>query len=333
MKKALLIAAVLFLQSGIAQAANWRSDAVKVILKYGKELGFHASSTLIFEFLKEYLWTAKEESGKGDGTKQGSITAEDARRLHELLQKMLNDRNYLANLNPDLVAYLQNWQRCTQAIDLDLMIGSCTAVIRVANDTNDNLAIAFNNRGFSYYRKREYGRSIQDYNQAIQLNSRLKPAYNNRGVAFAETKQYDRAGKDFDETIRLAPNDALGFYNRGHVYDDLGQYDHAIQYYDRAIRINPSYVDAFVNRGMAYSDKGQYDVAIQDFNRAIQIDPSYALAYVNRGLAHNKKMEFDSAFKDWDRAFQIDPKFACSLLLQSRLNLSSYLQSRGCTIK
>ena len=337
MRKALWIVTLLCLQSGVTEAANWRAEAVQIILKYGREyakdIGFHASSTIIFELLKDYVWASKENVPKADGNKQGPITPEDARKLRQLLDRMLSDRNYLDNLNPDLVRYAQSWQRCTQAIDADLMIGSCTAVIKAASDTNDNLAIAFNNRGFSYQRKGDYDRAIKDYNQAIQLNSQLKQLYMNRGVALAETKQYDRDGKDFDDAIRLAPYDPIAVYNRGHVYDDLRQYDSAIKYYDRAVQLNPHYADAIVNRGMVYYDTGRYDAAIEDFNRVIQINPRYTAAYVNRGMAYNQKKDFNRAFRDWDAAFSLDPKFACSELLGSRLPLSVYLQSRGCSAR
>ena len=65
----------------------------------------------------------------------------------------------------------QLWDRCEnqdKQHSSDLAIGGCTALIQSGSLTDENLAIAFYNRGLAYYHKGEYDRAIADYNQAIR---------------------------------------------------------------------------------------------------------------------------------------------------------------------
>jgi tetratricopeptide (TPR) repeat protein len=54
--------------------------------------------------------------------------------------------------------------------DPDLSISGCTAIIQSGRQTQQNLAVAFYNRGNAHFRKGQPDRAIADYDQAIRLN-------------------------------------------------------------------------------------------------------------------------------------------------------------------
>src|SRR6516162_4325191 len=57
---------------------------------------------------------------------------------------------------------------CTTAAernDFDLAITNCTSAIQSGQLSDEELAIAFNNRGFAYYSKRDYDGAIRDYDR------------------------------------------------------------------------------------------------------------------------------------------------------------------------
>ena len=122
----------------------------------------------------------------------------------------------------------------------DIQIGGCTAAIQSGQWKSEGLAWAFNNRGDAYYKKGQYDRAIQDYDQAIKLN----------------------------------PSNAIAFSARGVAYGNKGQYDCAIQDHDQAIKLNPNYADAFYNRGVAYAKKNDLQRALADFKKFSELAPS-----------------------------------------------------------
>ena len=97
----------------------------------------------------------------------------------------------------------------------EIQIAGCTTVIESGREKKNNLAIAFNNRGFAYANKGQHDRAIQDYDQATRLNPNLAEAFNNRGLTYANKGQNDRAIQDYDQAIKLNPNFAEAFNNRG----------------------------------------------------------------------------------------------------------------------
>ena len=63
----------------------------------------------------------------------------------------------------------ENLARC-EGNDPDLEISGCTALIQPGQETTENLATAFFNRGNAYDNKGQHDRAVQDFHQAIRLN-------------------------------------------------------------------------------------------------------------------------------------------------------------------
>ena len=64
--------------------------------------------------------------------------------------------------------------------------------------------------------------AIIEFDEAIRLDPKLALAYNNRGASYYDLGQYQRAIEDFDEAIRLDPKFVLAYANRGFIYTLLG---------------------------------------------------------------------------------------------------------------
>lgn len=127
-------------------------------------------------------------------------------------------------------------QQCSSP-DPATSISACTAIISSGQETQENLARAFNQRGVAYFRMRQYRRAIEDYDEAIRLNPDFAIAFSNRGNAYALAGRYNRAIESYTEAIRLDSNYAEAFANRGNAYAGTGQHDRAIEDYNAAIRL------------------------------------------------------------------------------------------------
>jgi len=169
----------------------------------------------------------------------------------------------------------ENWKICgNDASAPDLKIAACTAIVQSGQETAENAAIA----------------------------------YYDRGTAYDDKDQLDRAIADYSEAIRIKPDYANAYRNRGRAYGRTGRYDNAIADLDRAIQLDPNDVGAYSNRGFAYYYKGLYDRAIRDENAAIRLAPDDAVSYFVRGLAKQKAGDQAGGNADIAKAQQLDPK-------------------------
>jgi len=76
----------------------------------------------------------------------------------------------------------ENWQHC-KSDNPDLNIAGCTAYIQSGQESNQDLAGAFSNRGVAYFNKGQFDLAIADYDQAIRLEPALSAAFANRAAA------------------------------------------------------------------------------------------------------------------------------------------------------
>jgi len=66
-----------------------------------------------------------------------------------------------------------------------------------------NTAAAFNEAGIAYYDQGNYNLAIENYNQAIILDSNFAEAYNNRGNAYGALGNHNNALTDFNQALAL----------------------------------------------------------------------------------------------------------------------------------
>lgn len=101
--------------------------------------------------------------------------------------------------------------------------------IHLADLTNslDVYANAFAFRGAIYAGKGDFDRAIQDYDQAVQMDSKFAKAFDWRAQAYVGKGNYTQAVRDYDQAIQL--NQGLSglffwYQSRGIAYFYLGDY-------------------------------------------------------------------------------------------------------------
>ncbi len=162
-------------------------------------------------------------------------------------------------------------------------------------------------RGLTCQNQGKLKEAIQHYNEAIRLNPQIPASYNNRGNTYYKKRESDLAIQDYSKAIELDPQGKEAYYNRGNAYMKKRESDLAIRDLNRAIELDPLYREAYNNRGNVYVAKGKLDLALRDFNKAIELDPQDEEAYNNRGEAYMKRGQLDLAIPDYDKAIELDP--------------------------
>lgn len=160
----------------------------------------------------------------------------------------------------------ENWKQCLRA-DPERSIAACSAFVQSGQETDTNLAKAYDSRGLAYARKRDFDRAIQDYDQSLQLDPNSATARYNRGVAYEFKGDYDRAFPDLDRAVQLNPGDADSSFCRGLAFEHRGDHERAIQDFNHVLSINPTYTAAFYNRAVSYTHQGAYSRALADYGR------------------------------------------------------------------
>ena len=194
----------------------------------------------------------------------------------------------------------------------DQRIAACTRLIDSGQLSSQDRASAFHNRGIAWADKRDYGRAIADYNEALRINPLYALAYYHRFMA--QQKQPGDAGSNTGPkeapSPAVNPKDAAGYNKRGIAWAEKRDFDRAIADYNEALLLNPQYAFAYYNRGNAWRNKRDFDRAIADYGEALRINPQYAFAYYHRGNAWIDKGDYSRAIADYNEALRLNPQSA-----------------------
>ena len=103
-------------------------------------------------------------------------------------------------------------------------------------------AQGYNERGNRYSRTGVYGRAIQDYTSAIELDSTFAEAYFNRGGSYYEIGRYEEAIADLTRAIELDPKDDrfYGWRSVAYLFNDQPDLAQADEEMCEELRFGPT---------------------------------------------------------------------------------------------
>ena len=171
------------------------------------------------------------------------------------------------------------------------------------------MSIAYRTRGGIYYELKEYKLAIDDYTQAIKIDSQNANYYAVRGGCYLQLKEYKQAIDDYTQAIKIDPKDARYYVIRGNTYFLLKDYKQAINDYTQAIKIDPKNAGYYGARSDAYFQLKDYKQAIDDYSQAIKLKSDFTEAYYVRGIAHYFLKDYKQAINDWNQAIKLKPDY------------------------
>ncbi len=103
-------------------------------------------------------------------------------------------------------------------------------------------ARGYNERGNRFSRTGVYGRAIQDYTTAIEMDSTYAEAYFNRGGSYYEVGLNDKAIADFSKAIELDPEDDrfYGWRSLAYLFNDQPDLAQADEEMCQELRLRPT---------------------------------------------------------------------------------------------
>jgi tetratricopeptide (TPR) repeat protein len=94
-------------------------------------------------------------------------------------------------------------------------------------------------------------KSIEDFNEALKLAPNFAEAYLDRGYAYYRLREYDRGIADCTKVISLEPDNKVAYTYRGLMWArkvtsrrDMDTINKAIADFEKAIQIDPDFAPA-----------------------------------------------------------------------------------------
>src|SRR5437764_9089553 len=101
-----------------------------------------------------------------------------------------------------------------------------------------NLAIAYQQRAFSYANDQRFQDALNDLNEAIKIKPDDARAYEQRAAIEMRINDYDKALADYAAASKANPGDIKYRNYRAYIYETRGDLPNAIEENDAALKIN-----------------------------------------------------------------------------------------------
>src|SRR5229473_1201598 len=111
-----------------------------------------------------------------------------------------------------------------------------------------NVAIAYQQRAFSYANDQRFQDALNDLNEAININPRDARAYEQRAAIEMKINDYDRALADYEMAIKANPGEIRYHLYRGYIFELRGDLQNAMADTDAALKINSKNKEAVERR-------------------------------------------------------------------------------------
>ena len=192
-----------------------------------------------------------------------------------------------------------SWQQVQYWHDSFLLWQHCLA-------TGYESDIAHYNLGGAYLLRGDTELGLQQYRDALQLDTNSPYANQAYGTALQLVGKPREATNYFARTLALKPDSVVAHENFGYALIDLNDFNGAVSEFTEAIRLRPIDVNAHTGMGMALSGLGQSDAAIECYDTVLKSDPAYAKAHFQLGLERLKRGETNEAIASLEKAEAYD---------------------------
>lgn len=142
----------------------------------------------------------------------------------------------------------------------------------------------------------------------ISLAPNAAYAFNELGLLSRRKKEYEKSLDYFNKAIEVAPTWVLAQTNTCSSYLDIDQVENAIEHCNLAVQSDSSFALAWHHLGIAYSEKGEYSKAIYNYLKALSHDPHYPTTYYKLGNAYYFSGDKQKAAESWRACIKEAPK-------------------------
>lgn len=140
----------------------------------------------------------------------------------------------------------EEWKVCKNAdlaIPPEVAIKACDKIQNIDGLKKPDRVLAVFYLARGYEDKKDYGRALIEYSQALELDPALAEAYIGRGTAYVEKGELDRGIREYTKSLEIRKR-VSAFYGRGRAYKKKGEKDKAVADYRAALALDPNHETA-----------------------------------------------------------------------------------------
>ncbi len=133
----------------------------------------------------------------------------------------------------------------------------------------------------------------------------------NSGLSKRENGDFKGAIQDFNEAIKVNSKNSKAYYWRAFVKHDINDYEGAIEDCNKTIEIDPKFADAYFERGVIkFTKLMDFEGAYSDYSLAIKINPNNPIYYSNRAtvIKYLPNLDPKNIISDCTKAIELDQK-------------------------
>ena len=160
-------------------------------------------------------------------------------------------------------------------------------------------------------RKYEYRKFQEVVDESIIILKKSKNDFlwNLVGLSLQKLFKIEKSIDCFENAINVNPQNFSAFNNLGLSYKYLKDYYKAEEYLIKSKEINPKYINSLVNLGNIKSDTYFLQDAIDYYNQALKLNKNLPLVHLNISNVYRSINKIDLAKKHLNEAMIIDDKF------------------------
>jgi len=161
--------------------------------------------------------------------------------------------------------------------------------------------------GNAYIKTEQFDQAINQYNQALKINSQLSGAHAGLATAFYRLGQMDKAAHHSYQAVKIKPDFVKARFNLGTALVQLALPDQAIEQWKQVLEYEPDHYKAYDALATTFSQQGQIDQAIIYWTGALRIKPDWPEVHNNLATALSKQGKINVAIKHWSQALRLRP--------------------------
>ena len=126
-----------------------------------------------------------------------------------------------------------------------------------------------------FYRVREIGKAIENYERAIGLDPEYVEPYLGLGrIYLVETQEFDKSLEMYEASRDIARDDPYARTSLAYAHSVMGNYQESVNEYVAAVQMKPDDADIFLNLGYAYEKMAMDLAALNAYRRAFELAPA-----------------------------------------------------------
>jgi tetratricopeptide (TPR) repeat protein len=149
------------------------------------------------------------------------------------------------------------------------------SMARSAQQEGNPEAVKAAREGSQAAKDQDWNKAIERFHKAAEIDRKytqnLAIAYQQRAYSYANDQRFQDALNDLAEAIKINPRDARAYEQRAAIEMKINDYDKAVADYGEAIKANPGEIKYHLYRGYIYELRGDLQNAMADTEAALKI--------------------------------------------------------------